>query len=81
MTRKWTPEQKKAASDRAKARAIIDSTVASPPPSTGDPLKDLAALIVQAASKDAADDKIIEQFTQLLEHIDFGVDSLSSGLE
>src|SRR5216684_1059143 len=41
------------------------------PQSLSDPLKELAALIVQAASSDAEDDKVISQFTALLGRIDF----------
>src|SRR3989442_10967516 len=41
------------------------------PSDASDPLKELAALVVQAVSKDAEQDKILDQFTSLVSRIDF----------
>src|SRR5579859_8107482 len=70
--KKWTPEQRKAASERAKARLAGNTATAERPvAASADPLKDLAALIVQATTKDAEESKILDQFTSLIGRIDF----------
>lgn len=69
--RKWTPEQRKAASERAKARMAVQA-VAEPEPELAedDPLGDLIAALGKARNKKASTAKDLEELGAILDRID-----------
>ena len=73
MGRKWTPEQRQAASERFKQRAataVMEQSSDAGPTDDSDVLTQLARTLMQAASKKANQKKVLDDLGRILDQID-----------